>query len=140
MYGSHAGHPVAQSRAGRPEIASRWTPATRGFAIGPRAAAAARAFYRDVLRGREVWPTRRADADRSLWFLVGGTLIEVGSEVRDADAPVVLDVDDPEEVAARSWDAGYSVRVRETATGGVPISVIGPFGRRIDLAAARENP
>ena len=43
----------------------------------------ARAFYVDVLGGRQVWPPD-APPRRSLWFLVGGALIEVGPEVRSA--------------------------------------------------------
>lgn len=96
------------------------------------AARAALAFYQDVLQGRRVWPTERADPG-SAWFLVGGTLIEVALHRDSAAPPVVLEVDDPEEVAARCWDAGCHVRVRQDAAGQVRMSVVDPLGRRLDL-------
>ena len=92
----------------------------------------ARAFYCDALQGRQVWdgnPERRAD----LSFIVQGTRIDIGSNgLNDDGGPVVLAVPNPDAVAERCWDAGYSVRVDET-TGETAVSVIDPFGRRIDL-------
>lgn len=94
-------------------------------------AVAARSFYMDVLDGRQVWPDRRVGAAPSLWFLVGTTLLQV----TDTDAlPVVLEVDEPEEVAERCWDAGFAVHVRDEADGSCVLSVTDPFGRRIELA------
>jgi catechol 2,3-dioxygenase-like lactoylglutathione lyase family enzyme len=101
---------------------------------GDRDAAAVRSFYEDALQGRQVWPTRRTPADAGLWFLVEGTLIEVRA-ARDADRPpIALEVDAPDELAARCWDAGFDVLVREDAIGAVVLSVIDPFGREIVLA------
>jgi hypothetical protein len=86
-----------------------------------------------------VWPTRRAPAEAGPWFLVEGTLIEARA-ARDADRPpIALAVDAPDELAARCWDAGFGVRVREGASGAVVLSVIDPLGREIVLAR-RESP
>jgi hypothetical protein len=93
----------------------------------------ARAFYDEVLRGQQVWPTGCSDDGRSLWFLVGGTLVEVDPKIRGAATSIALEVDDPGELAERCWDAGFRVRVREDTVGGVQLSVIDPFGRQIDL-------
>jgi hypothetical protein len=103
--------------------------------VGGHEIAAARAFYCGALRGGQVWPTDRPGTGGSLWFLIGGTLVEAGSESRSATLPIVLDVDDPEASAERCWDAGFSVRVHQDATSRAPVSVVDPFGRRIDLAA-----
>jgi len=92
---------------------------------------AARSFYTEMLDGQQVWPTRRADAASSLWFLVGTTLVEVTG----VDAlPIVLAVDAPDEIAERCWDAGFGVHVRDEADGTSILSVTDPFGRRIHLA------
>ena len=102
-------------------------------AMAPRDVRAARAFYRDALRGRQAWPTRLADGRGSLWFLVGGTLLEVSPEARVAATPIVLEVDDPCELAERCWDAGFGVMVDEEAEGCLSLSVVDPFGRRVVL-------
>jgi catechol 2,3-dioxygenase-like lactoylglutathione lyase family enzyme len=92
---------------------------------------AARSFYTDVLDGQQVWPDRPPGAAPSLWFLVGTTLLEVTG----ADAlPVVLEVDEPEEIAERCWNAGFPVHIRDEADGASILSVTDPFGRRIELA------
>ena len=103
-------------------------------AITPGEAAAARAFYCDALRGRQVWPTEDVNGGGSLWFLLGLTLVEVGPDVRLTDTPTVLEVDDPTEAAERCWDAGFSVCVRRDEAGETALSVVDPFGRRVDLA------
>ena len=92
----------------------------------------ARAFYCDVLQGRQVWEAERAGG---LSFIVEGTRIDVGASPASDREPVVLPVLDPSAVAERCWDAGYSVRVPEgeDSTAGAAVSVIDPFGRRIDL-------
>ena len=90
---------------------------------------AARAFYCDVLNGRQVWDSERAGR---LSFIVEGTRIDAGSNAVDDSEPVVLAVGNPDALAERCWDAGYSVRVDHDATG-VTMSVIDPFGRRIEL-------
>ena len=49
---------------------------------------------------------------------------------------IVLRVDYPEAVAARCWDAGYTVLVEDRAGGSktaAALAVIDPFGLRIDL-------
>jgi hypothetical protein len=90
----------------------------------------ARAFYCDVLHGRQVWDSERAG---SLSFVVEGARIDVSTNAAGDSEPVVLSVAKPEALAERCWDAGYSVRVDHDATG-VTMSVIDPFGRRIELA------
>jgi hypothetical protein len=139
MYRGHWGGSTAPSPASPREIATTGAAARNLWsAIAPGEAAAARSFYQDVLRGRQVWPTE--DESSSLWFLVGGTLLEVSPEPRGGATAIALNVNDPEEVATRAWDAGFTVRVRENATSGAPISIIDPLGRRIDLAAASNHP
>lgn len=104
-------------------------------AIMAAVADAVRAFYQDVLGGREVWSTHRGHAGDSLRFLVGSELLEVRADDGDVPAPIVLVVDVPEEVAERCWDAGFLVRVRDDASGRPVLSVVDPVGRRIDLSA-----
>jgi len=112
----------------------RWSdPVGTSPARGHDVAVAARAFYRGALRGRQVWPTGRTDGRGSLCFIVGGTLVEVRPELGSAAAPIELEVDDPNEVAERCWDAGFDVLVGGDATGGALVSVLDPFGRRIEL-------
>jgi catechol 2,3-dioxygenase-like lactoylglutathione lyase family enzyme len=89
----------------------------------------ARAFYCEVLRGRQVWDAERTG---SLSFFVEGVRIDVSTSGAGDREPVVLAVDNPDALAERCWDAGYSVRVDHDATG-VTMSVIDPFGRRIEL-------
>ena len=101
------------------------------------AAAAAHAFYVDTLRGRQVWPTEVTAADAGLWFLVDGALIQVCPDHRDGRSPLVLAVHAPVDLAARCWDAGLDVRVREDASGGATLSVIDPIGREIVFAHRR---
>jgi catechol 2,3-dioxygenase-like lactoylglutathione lyase family enzyme len=101
---------------------------------------AARAFYCDALRGRQVWRTGSADAGARLWFLVGETLVEVGSASRDAITPITLSVESPSELAERCWDAGFTVRVHDDGTGRAPLSVLDPLGRRIELAPRETTP
>jgi hypothetical protein len=92
----------------------------------------ARAFYCDVLDGRQVWDSERAG---SLSFIVEGTRIDVSTSDAVDGEPVVLSVANPNALAERCWDAGYSVRVDHDATGVTTMSVIDPFGRRIELLA-----
>jgi hypothetical protein len=90
----------------------------------------ARAFYCDVLHGRQVWDSERAG---SLSFVVEGARIDVSTNAAGDSEPVVLSVANPDALAERCWDAGYNVRVDHDGTG-VTMSVIDPFGRRIELA------
>lgn len=103
--------------------------------IAPSEATAARAFYCDALRGRQVWPTEVVDGSGRLWFLVGLALVEVGPDVRLTATPIALEMVDPTGVAERCWDAGFSVWARRDAADRTALSVIDPFGRRVDLAA-----
>jgi catechol 2,3-dioxygenase-like lactoylglutathione lyase family enzyme len=91
-------------------------------------------FYEEVLRGRQVWETDGPSADAALWFLVGTTLVEVCTVPGDERPPITLVVDEPDDCAARCWDAGFSVRVYDDANGRAVLSVVDPFGRRIVLA------
>ena len=90
----------------------------------------ARGFYCDVLQGQEVW-----DADRhgKLSFIVEGTHVDVTRSASADAEPIVLSVSDPPALAERCWDAGFSVRVGQDASGNPALSVIDPFGRRIEL-------
>jgi hypothetical protein len=93
-----------------------------------------RQFYRDILRGREV----RSDHDETsgaLCFIVGPQCIAV--RTREAGTgPMSLEVDDPVAVAEKCWDAGYTVYASDSDEGDTRLSVIDPFGRRIELARA----
>jgi catechol 2,3-dioxygenase-like lactoylglutathione lyase family enzyme len=115
------------------------TSSPRPRAISPSDAAAARAFYCDALRGRQVGLAPRRSTVGSLWFLVAGTIVEVRTDRGSAAAPIALDVDDPDLLAQRCWDAGFTVRVRQDEAGRAPVSVIDPFGRRVDLAPRAEQ-
>lgn len=89
-------------------------------------------FYCDVLDGRQVWPSERA-ADRTLWFQVGSELLAVRRDPEAVVIPARLVVDDPTAIAERCWDAGFSVHVREAASGEAALAVVDPFGRRLVL-------
>lgn len=102
---------------------------TRRSVSAPNYSGVARAFYCDVLNGRQVWDSERIG---SLSFIVEGTRIDVNTSAVDDSEPVILSVDNPDGLAERCWDAGYSVRVEHDATG-MTMSVIDPFGRRIEL-------
>jgi hypothetical protein len=94
--------------------------------------AAARSFYRDLLGGRQVWPTGRRAGRGRLWFLLDGTLVEVGPHRGKASEILELTVESPNEVVERCWDAGYTVRLLGDADIGA-MQVIDPFGRTIML-------
>lgn len=96
---------------------------------------AARRFYRGVLGGRQVWPTDRRRGLRSLFFLVGDTLIEVDPSARAEPTVVELAVDSPNDLAERCWNAGYTVRLRDVAPDDScsAFLVTDPFGRSIAL-------
>lgn len=95
-----------------------------------------RSLYEDLLGGREVWP---ADSNRAAryWYLLKGALIEVACHGSEALRPLVLEVDAPLELAMRAWDAGHTVRVHPEGER-LRVSVIDPFGRRIDLLTAQQ--
>jgi hypothetical protein len=91
----------------------------------------ARRFYRDILCGREV----RSDIDgtsEALWFILGRQCVVVRSG--DAiTAAISIEVDDPVSVAEKCWDAGYTVCEADPVDGHPRLSVIDPFGRRVEL-------
>lgn len=98
---------------------------------------AARRFYCDVLGGRELRSPGPQDAD-GLCFVVRGVRVETGRNRRLLGRRIVLPLKDPAAVAARCWNAGYTVLVEsdeQTASPDV-FGVLDPFGLRIDLAAA----
>jgi hypothetical protein len=105
----------------------------RAHPNAPSDVEAARAFYGDALRGRQLRLPARRGMTTGLWFLVGGNIVEVRTANGGAAASIVIDVDDPDLLAQRCWDAGFTVRVGEDETGRAPVSVIDPFGRRVDL-------
>lgn len=98
----------------------------------PSAAEMVRTFYEDVLGGRQVWPSEKADTAGRLWFLVGSTLLEASAD-DEVSTSIVLEVDTPEAVAERCWDAGFRVHVSDDATGLTSLSVVDPLDRRIEL-------
>jgi len=102
---------------------------------------AARRFYRGVLGGRQVWPTDRRRSLRSLFFLVGDTLIEVDPASRVAPEAVALEVDAPNEIAERCWNAGYTVRLRDNDLdeSDPAFFITDPFGRSIALTPRAER-
>ena len=126
---SHGSHAVA--RAEHQGIAARASSA-REQREHAADAAVARWFYCDVLQGRQVWPSEHA-ADGALWFQVGNDLVTVRREPDAIVIPARLVVDAPTAMAARCWDAGFAVQVRETTGGEVTFAVTDPFGRRIVL-------
>ena len=126
---SHGSH--AAARAEDPGIAARATTA-RAHREHAADTAVARWFYCDVLQGRQVWPSERP-ADGTLWFQVGNDLVTVRRDPGAIVIPARLVVDDPTALAARCWDAGFAVQVRETTGGEVTFVVTDPFGRRIVL-------
>jgi hypothetical protein len=94
----------------------------------------AHVFYGETLGGRPIRPILEAAAVRGLWFAVGGVRVEARADLGSRAAPILLHVEDPYALAQRCWDAGFTVRVRQDETGRAPVSVIDPYGRRIDLA------
>lgn len=102
----------------------------RALAIPRSHTRIAQAFYCDVLHGRQVWDAERADR---LAFIVQGTRVDVSADASSETEPVVLSVANPDALAERCWDAGYSVRIGHESADGSAISVIDPFGRRIEL-------
>jgi hypothetical protein len=82
-----------------------------------------------------VWRTGRAEAPGSLWFLIGGTLVEVSADPGAIRTAITLAVDAPYDVAERCWDAGFTVRLRHNGPRPADVSVVDPFGRRIDLTS-----
>ena len=103
---------------------------TRKLSNAPTPTRAAQAFYCEVLGARQVWDEEHP---RGLSFILEGTRIDVNTTSARKSEPVRLSVADPQELAERCWDAGYSVLVGLETKEGATVSVIDPFGRRIEL-------
>jgi len=93
---------------------------------------AAQSFYRDVLGGRQLWPTEREARPESVWFFIAGRLIEVCPAPDNTAETLELCVESPASIAERCWDSGYTVQLPVDAPPG-EIVVIDPFGRPITL-------
>jgi hypothetical protein len=72
-------------------------------------------------------------ATDALLSLIAGRVVKINPLAGPSSAPIILEVDDPDTVAQRCWDAGFTVRVQQDETGRAPLSVIDPLGRRVDL-------
>jgi len=96
--------------------------------------AAARAFYCDALRGRQLRRRRDDDDSGALCFRVGEDLVTTGPAA--TGARVTLVVDDVVTVAARCWDAGFTVQVRDSGNA-TTITVIDPFDLEVELVAEK---
>jgi hypothetical protein len=103
--------------------------------VGEGELAAARAYYGDVLGGRQVWPFGTAEASERLWFLVSGALIETGPGLRNTHVRVLLRAEHADDLAARCWDAGFSVHAAQGPAGKTSLTLVDPFGRYIDLVS-----
>lgn len=97
---------------------------------------AARCFYQDLLGGRQVWPTGRRPIGK-LYFLFDQSIVEVGPARSDVES-VDVAVDSPNDVAARCWDAGYTVRLLGNERPGALV-VVDPFGRAVLLRSRRRS-
>lgn len=129
LFSKLKGQGAANVVGARQRVARRGHGHTRATALSR--ARLARSFYVDVLRGREVWDAEAAGACQ-LSFMIEGTRVDVNTHAATEGAPLALCVGDPDRLAERCWDAGYSVDVRQDSTG-TTMSLIDPFGNRIDL-------
>ena len=105
------------------------------LAANRSAVAAARAFYCDALGGRQLRSTSGGGTGE-LCFHVGGTVITTGPVTRHG--PITLFVDDVVAVAERCWDAGFTVRVRESAEA-TTVAVIDPFDLEMELVSSNDH-
>jgi catechol 2,3-dioxygenase-like lactoylglutathione lyase family enzyme len=103
---------------------------TRKLSSAPTPTRAAQAFYCDVLGARQVWDEERP---HNLSFILEGTRIDVNTSSPFQSTQVRLSVADPQELVERCWDAGYTVLVGQETAESAAVSVIDPFGRRIEL-------
>ena len=69
------------------------------------------------------------------WLEVGEPPLAASPDDHAVAAPVVLVVDDPVEMAAFCWDAGFTVCVSESESGESTVIVTDPSGTRLVLAA-----
>ena len=111
---------------------------TDEFPIAPDAVdeediAAAVTFYCDILDGTQA---RTAPADE-LWFVVEGVLIETGPGAHTEWGRMTIEVENPEEVAAKCWDGGFTVRTEEAESWSPRLTLVDPFGLEIALVPKR---
>jgi len=93
-----------------------------------------RTFYCDVLKGRQVWRTRRKSRyGQQLFFRVAGRVIETGVELRYARVKLAIPVEVAEALAERCWDRGFTVCASRDVRGRLRLSLIDPFGLAIIL-------
>lgn len=121
---------TAAARPRRSEDRTR--PAARS-AGSSNALRQAHAFYGKALRGRQVWDTEQTAESGRLSFIISGQRVDVRTTTPVDGVPLILSVGNPQRLAERCWDAGFSVYVGDDATGATLVSVVDPFGRRIDL-------
>ena len=100
--------------------------------VGEEDIAAATAFYCDILNGTQA---RTAPANE-LWFVVGGVLIETGPGAHTEWGRVAIEVENPEDVAAKCWDGGFTVRTEGGAPCSPRLTLVDPFGLEIALVKA----
>ena len=93
----------------------------------------ARAFYCGALRGRQVWDAELSAESGTLSFIVSGQRVDVRPNTPVDHTPLILSVGNPQRLAERCWDAGFSVHVDNDTAGSPAVAVIDPFGRRIAL-------
>jgi catechol 2,3-dioxygenase-like lactoylglutathione lyase family enzyme len=103
-------------------------------AAGRSALAAARAFYCEILGGRQMHRTTLGESSSMLSFLVGKDLVTTGPRV--ADDRVTLVVDDAIAIAERCWNAGFEIHVSaDTGT----IVVIDPFDLEVEVISTSDH-
>ena len=124
---------------GMPRVGREHYPGSRSalFASAVSSAAAdpgaARTFYCDILLGRQVWPSAQTSNPGRLWFMVAGRVIETGPGMSRENGAIELPVEDPDEIAERTWDGGFTVLVHRYPFEAAELSIVDPFGRQIDL-------
>lgn len=98
----------------------------------------ARRLYCDLLDGQQLAEDDSAPIDIALRFLVAGVAVHTGANRRGATSRVVLRVRDPESLAARCWNAGFTIFVDEpvASSAKATVGIVDPFGLRIELRAA----
>ena len=103
-------------------------------AAGRSPLAAARAFYCDILGGRQMHRTTLGESTSMLRFVVGKDLVTTGT--RAADDRVTLVVDDAIAIAERCWNAGFEIHVSaDTGT----IVVVDPFDLEVEIISSSDH-
>ena len=96
---------------------------------------AARRLYCELLDGLEIPPEASAGDESVICFVVNCVVIETGNGRRRPTARVLVPVEDPETIAARCWNSGYTVMVDDVtgASRAAVFTVLDPFGLHIEL-------